>query len=264
MFLIIGRRLLLLAAVSATMLLTSPAQASRVTPMIVDIEPTGRGSVARIELTNDADFDLAYEVQIMRGEISPQGELSLTPAEEEFIVFPPQAMVEANSQQVFRIQYVGEQALETSQIYYLSIKQIPVEFEPGQNQVQVVINYNVLVNVVPDGTEPVATIRRAEYVERQVSMEGVAQDDIPAVIPIEKGIEVELANDGSRYFYAGRSNWAISARTTEGEDFTLDFDGEQISRIIGTGVVGPDRSRIFFLPTEKALVPGTLGVTVTP
>lgn len=256
--------LLCFAVLVGAVFLPSEARASRVTPMIVELEPSGPNAVARIELTNDAERDIAYEVQMMLGSISPKGELTLTPADDDFIVFPPQAIVEARSQQVFRVQYVADDTLEQSKIYYLSIKQIPVAFQPGQNQVQVVVNFNVLINVVPDGTEPVAAIRTAEYVEREVSMDGVAEDDIPEIIPIEKGIALEVANDGSRYFFAGRSDWSISAKTASGEDFQRSFSGIEMSRVIGTGVVAPGASRLFFIPTEEALDNSTLKITVDP
>jgi fimbrial chaperone protein len=250
------------------------AEASRVTPMIVEIKPTGRDSVARVELTNDADRDIPYEVEMMSGEISPEGSLSLVSADEQFIVFPPQALIEANTQQVFRIQYVGEDALDQSQIYYLSIKQIPVAFEEGQNQVQVVVNYNVLVNVVPDGTSPLAVVRSASYVERAVPTEEEADGNAPAAdtpgdetadeTPMKKGILVDLGNDGNRYFFAGQSDWSITALTATGEPFEQSYTGEEMSRLIGPGVVGPGKNRIFFLPTEKELAKDTLRITVDP
>ncbi len=233
-------------------------------PMIVEIKPTGRDSVARVELTNDAQRDIPYEVEMMRGEISPEGQLSLTSADEQFIVSPPQTIVEANTQQVFRIQYVGEEALDRSQVYYLSVKQIPVAFEEGKNQVQVVINYNVLVNVVPDGTSPQASVRSASYIEREQSTDDLADDEKPEEAPLEKGILVDLGNDGNRYFFAGRSDWSISAQTTAGEPFEQSYTGEEMSRLIGAGVVGPGKNRIFFLPTEKELDTDSLQITVDP
>lgn len=240
------------------------AEASRVTPMIVELKPTGRDAVARIELTNDAEWDIPYEVQMMRGDISPDGELALTPADEDFIVFPPQAIVEKRSQQVFRVQYVGEDALEESQIFYLSVKQIPVAFEEGENAVQVVINYNVLVNVVPDGSTPVADIRSVAYVEREVSVDGLSEEDIPDPVPTENGILIDVGNVGSRYFFAGRSNWSISAKKMNGEAFNLSLDGDEMSQFIGAGVVGPGKNRIFFVPTEEALDTASLQVSIDP
>lgn len=259
-----GTFIVCMALLVSAIALPNRAAASRVTPMIVEMEPTGRNSIARIELTNDADRDIAYEVQMMSGEISPEGELTLTPADDQFVVFPPQAIVEGRSQQVFRVQYVGDDALEQSKIYYLSIKQIPVAFQPGQNQVQVVVNFNVLINVVPDGAQPLATIRSAQYVEREISLEGVAEEDRPEVTPTEKGIAIDLGNDGTRYFFAGRSNWSITAKTTAGEDFALQLGGIEMSRVIGTGVVAPGKNRLFFIPTDAPLDNETLSITVDP
>ena len=154
-----ARILFQIALALAMVFSPATAEAARVSPMIVELEPTGRASVARVELTNDSERNIPFEVRMMLGEISEEGELTLSPAEENFLVFPAQAIVESKSQQVFRIQYVGEPELAKSEIYYMSIQQIPVEIEAEASQVQVVINYNVLVNVVPDGVSPVATIR---------------------------------------------------------------------------------------------------------
>ncbi len=235
--------------------------------MIIDMTPTGRGSVGRVELTNDASRDIAYEVQMMRGDISLTGELTLTPADEQFIVFPPQALIEANSQQVFRVQYVGEEALENSQIYYLAIRQIPVAFEEGQNQVQVVVNYNVLVNVVPNDTKAQPITRDARYIERQkLSGEPAVgtpvENEAPEVAELEQGILVDLGNDGSRYFFAGRANWQITGQTTSGEPFDLNLTPREAAKFTGVGVIGPGKTRQFFIPTEKPLQSESIRISI--
>lgn len=261
---IIRRLAFAAAAVVASLMaaISTSAIAGRVSPMIVDMEPTGRGAIGRVELTNDADRNIAYEAQIMRGDISPTGELDLTPADEDFLVFPPQAIVEANSQQVFRVQYLADKPLDRSQIYYLAIRQVPVEFDPGVNQVQVVINYNVLINVVPPGTTPAPVVRQARYVERPISIQGLAEDEIPAVIPNEKGVLVDLGNDGSRYFFASEAKWTISGQTVIGAPLELRLEGKDLSKHTGVGVVAPGKTREFFFPTDEAIVPETLKVTV--
>lgn len=239
------------------------AGASRVSPMIIDMTPTGRASVGRVELTNDAEREIAYEVQMMRGDVSLTGELALTPADEQFLVFPPQSLIEANSQQVFRIQYVGEEALDVSQIYYLAIRQVPVAFDEGQNQVQVVVNYNVLVNVVPDGTRPQPAVRQAQYIERPKQAEGSADSDAPAAVSAtERGLLVDLGNDGSRYFFAGRADWTINAQTAAGEPYELKLAGREVSQYTGVGVIGPGKTRQFFIPIDDVLVTETIRLAI--
>lgn len=264
-----NRRVLFRGILTSLLIATLPLPlaASRVSPMIVEMTPSGRGSVGRVELTNDASRDIAYEVQMMRGDISTAGELTLTPADEQFIVFPPQSLIEANSQQVFRVQYVGEDALDSSQIYYLAVRQIPVAFEEGQNEVQVVVNYNVLVNVVPEGTQPQPITRAARYVERpkpseDLADEAVPEDKAPESAPIEKGILVDLGNEGTRYYFAGRADWEIAAQTVTGQPFTLSLNAREVAKFTGVGVIGPGKTRQFFIPTEQPLQSESIRISI--
>jgi len=232
--------------------------------MIVELEPVGRESIARVQLTNDSTKDIPYEIRMMRGIISPQGELELVPADEDFLVFPAQALVEQKSQQVFRIQYVSDAALDQSQTYYMSIQQVPVAYQPGVSQVQVVVNYNVLINVVPDGSEPLPAVRSYSSVERKVSEESLADDGtIATTEQTVKGLEVDLANDGNRFFLAGMADWKITGKTVDGLDFEREYEGEDMSKVIGVGVVAPGRNRIFLIPMEEELMPETVSISIS-
>jgi len=236
------RILLLFWGVLAVALTPFAAHAARVSPMMAEVKPAGRESVARVELSNPADREFPVEVQMFRGVISETGELQLTPADDQFLVFPSQRVVPARSQQVFRVQYIGEPEMLSSEIYYMQIRQIPVDIGQEESQVQVVVNFNVLVNVVPNGTSP------EPFVE---SVRPVVRDGVT-------GVEVRLANRGTRYFTAGTSPWRLTARTEDGEDVDVLLPAEEMSKLIGVGVVAPGRARIFFIPTEKPLVDGTI------
>src|SRR5690606_9115261 len=189
------RILLLFWGVLAVALTPFAAHAARVSPMMAEVKPAGRESVARVELSNPADREFPVEVQMFRGVISETGELQLTPADDQFLVFPSQRVVPARSQQVFRVQYIGEPEMLSSEIYYMQIRQIPVDIGQEESQVQVVVNFNVLVNVVPNGTSP------EPFVE---SVRPVVRDGVT-------GVEVRLANRGTRYFTAGTSPWRLTA-----------------------------------------------------
>lgn len=258
-------RLAALLSAMALLFTGTAAYASRVSPMIVDLEPMGRSSITRIELVNDGLRDIPYEVQMMRGVITPQGQLELIPADDQFVVFPAQTLVESNSQQVFRVQYVGEQAIDTSAIYYMSIRQIPVEFTEGVTQIQMVVNYNVLVNVVPDGTRAEPVVNSAGFVVR--SMPGAPDPEQPdgdAVAMDVGGIEVDVGNAGNRYFLAGLSKWTITGTGEDGSAFEQSYTGEEMSRIIGVGVVAPQANRIFFIPTSDPLRSDSLRISIEP
>ena len=224
------------------------AEAARVSPMIVEISPLGRGSVARVELSNPGQTEFPVEVQMFRGVISEAGELELIPADDQFLVFPSQRVVPAQSQQVFRVQYIGEPEIASSEMYYMQIRQIPVNITPTESQVQVVVNFNVLVNVIPEGA-------RAEPVVESVR---------PAVRDDVTGIEVRLANRGTRYFTAGTTPWQIRGTAADGSTVDVRLTAEQVSSTIGVGVGAPGRARVFFIPTEKPLVEGTIQASMVP
>lgn len=242
------KKLILIWAAVLLALAPIAAEAARVSPMIVEVKPLGRQSVARIEMVHDGQSDFPVEVQMFRGLISERGELELTPADEDFLVFPAQVIVPARSQQVFRMQYIGEPELDSSEIYYMQIRQIPVDLGPEQSQVQVVVNFNILVNVIPDGVSPTPVVD---------TIRPVVRDNVD-------GIEIRVKNSGNRYFTAGTQTWQIKGTAEDGTPVDMRLEPAEMSRMIGVGVVAPDRARIFFVPTEKAMIEGTMQVELEP
>lgn len=225
----------------------STAHASRVSPMSVELEPFGRDSIARIQFTNTADRDFPLEVRAFRGDITEDGELTLTPADEDFLIFPPQLVVAPLKEQVIRIQYVGNPNPAQAQVYYLSVRQLPVELEPGAPQIQVTVTFNVFVDVEPEGLEAIARVDTISPAER----EG------------ETGIEVRVANDGNGMLLAGRRDWVVSGKRKNGDDFNLTLNAAQMSSTIGVGVVAPGKARRFFLPLDPDVDPETVIIALS-
>lgn len=238
-----------LAAFVAGLLIVAsvvPADAARVSPMVVTIKPSGPGSVTRLEISNPGDSGFPVEIQMFRGEISESGELSLTPADDDFLVFPTQMIVPAKSQQALRVQYVGAPDLAQSVVYYAAVRQIPVEMTGSQSQVQLVVNFNVLINVVPDGTRP------EPHVE---ILSATVRNEVP-------GLEVRVSNKGTRFLSAGAVNWNISGSGSDGVSSEIKRTAAEMGQVVGVGVVAPGKSRIFFVPTGKLLNAETVRITL--
>lgn len=236
----------LIAALICFIMLTPPAFATRVSPMVVNLEPIGRASIGRVEVGNTSQTDMPIEARMFRGEISETGDLDLTPADDDFIVFPAQVAIPPNGQQVFRLQYVGNPELAQSEIYYLSVRQIPVVLKPGVPTVQIVSNFNVLVNVLPRDTRSEPVVDWAKPVVR----DSVA------------GVEVRLSNKGTRAFSASALAWRIEGVRPDGTPAFTKPSQQELSEAIGVGVVAPGKSRIFFIPTKEDWNDGNLTVMV--
>lgn len=257
------RRFGLIALAAMLGLGGAAGDAARVTPMTIELTPTGRNATARIEVTNSEDRDLPMEVRMYRGIVSESGELTLEPADDRFVVFPPQVVIGANQQQVFRIQYLPDAPLTQSEVYYASVMQIPVDLDPTVSRIQVVMRFNVLVNVVPEGTRPEPVVTAARPLRRDVEVppdNTLPEDQRRPRTVTEQGIEVRIENRGNRYFAAGRTSWTINGTNEDGSAFSENLTPSRIGDSVGFGLVPPGGARIFFVPTETLLRDGTVNI----
>ena len=72
-----------------------PANAMRVSPMVVEMESRGSDAVARIEVQNINPGNLPFETRIYQMTINADGTITETPADDRFLVFPPQGVLSA-------------------------------------------------------------------------------------------------------------------------------------------------------------------------
>lgn len=262
-----------LGLLAAALALSAPTYAARVTPMSVDLSTSGRDSATRIEFTNTEDRELPVEIRMYHGVISESGELQLEPADDKFLAFPPQVVMQPKTQQIFRVQYLPSEPLSKSEIYYAAISQVPVKLDPTVSKIQLVMRFNVLVNVVPDGAKPDAAVSWAKPTIRKPIEEMAPEETAakPAADPAapaapapteEKGIEVRIENKGNRYFAAGRTNWTVTGTTAAGQPFSRSYTPSQIGSEIGMGVVPPGGARVFFVELGEALADGSVNVTI--
>ncbi len=214
--------------------------------MSVEIEPSGRGSVARVQFVNTSARDFPIEARAFRGVISEEGELELIPSDDDFIIFPPQRVIGPRGNQVFRLQYIGEPNLDSAQVYYLSIRQLPVELLPGDPQIQVLVNFNVFINVEPDNTAPSP---RVDTIIPE------AREDV-------EGVEVRVANDGTGMLLAGERTWKLTGRNTDGTPFERKIVPAELANLVGVGVVAPGKARKFFLPIDTAVDRSSIAITI--
>lgn len=239
----------LLAVCAALMLLPAPAAAMRVSPMVIEMESRGTDATARVEVQNINPGNLAFETRVFRMEIDADGTISETPADEDFLVFPPQGVLPAGGRQVVRLQWLGAGEPDTSQAYYVSVEQLPVALEPSTvdavgAQVQILYNMRALVVVAPPGAEPEVTATTVQQVNYQPpALPGAVEQ--PAM---QDGVEITLTNEGRRHAMMSNFSWQLVGKDKEGKWLRVDVTSEELNRAIGTGFVPAKGERIFRLP----------------
>src|SRR5206468_5383732 len=106
----------------------SPALATTVSPVMVDLQTNGRGVVANISVNNTGAGALPIEIQVIP--LTPTA-TGLQPGkgdtDEDLPVTPPSVLIPAGKTQTFRVQWIGDPELNSSKHYYISINQLPVK-----------------------------------------------------------------------------------------------------------------------------------------
>src|SRR5438105_900281 len=130
---------ILLAAAMVTVA-ASPAHATSVSPMVVDLQTTGRNVVANVGVSNTADKPLTMEVAPLLLTATATGLVQKGGDADDLLVTPPTALILPGHTQNFRVQWVGDPAMVASHHYYVAINQLPVKLPEGQSQVQIIYN----------------------------------------------------------------------------------------------------------------------------
>lgn len=219
------------------------AYAMRVSPMVVEMTTAGSGSTARVEVQNLNPGNLTFETRITRIDYDADGVQSETPADGDFLVFPPQGVLPQNARQVVRLQWVGGAELPASRAYYLSINQIPVQFAPSTDpnsagaQVQIVYHIKALVTVAPPKAAPkVEFVSAKPVIIPPKPVPGSTEPPKGAGVP---GLAVTVRNTGTRYAMMAGATWTIDGTGADGKSRHLVLAGDALNRDIGAGYLAP-------------------------
>ena len=228
--------LFFIRSVVVVLILMAPAlmaSALRVSPLYVELETSGTRSSFTMQISNPEDVDVPVEVYVERIIVGRDGvELSAEPADDDFIIFPPQSVLPANGRRALRVQYIGDGELAQSAHYRLVVSKVPVELEAGSTDeftmgINFVIRFGVTVNVTPLGATSNPSI---EFVGKTLSVEG------------EDRYVFRVSNPGSRHFYLSQSDIVIN---DAGQ--IKRFSGESIRTQVGGTLVPADGVREFEL-----------------
>lgn len=223
------------------------AQAFSIEPTFLDMKPVGRGSRSSITVRNSSNRPFPVEVIVSRLTMTENGDVDSRPAEADFLVFPPQAIITPNGLQNFRVQWIGDPGLAEGRIYDITISQVlvddPADTPSAQgNQtslsVSLALAFGAVVNMPALSGDPAPVVGPARLVrdaKGQVMMEAVIENRSNQNFLMVKNRTTLSLFDG-----AGVSLWS---RT---------YDADALLRIFGLGVVQPNKRRTVRIPLTDA------------
>lgn len=196
-----------------------PAGAFEVSPMRVELSPSGSGASEVVTVRNTLAEPLAIEVYATDRVVAEDGAQTFPPNDQDFLLFPPQAYIQPGESQAFRIQYIGDPAPAISRSYVVNVSQVPVTQVEGAG-VQVVYRFGVAVYVNPKGSVAALSVDQAEAVK--------------------DGVTVKIRNQGDRVAFL--SNDRIVLSTPGG---STELDGNELRAQVVNPILPPQAVRAF-------------------
>jgi len=234
--------------VSLFLCLSSLASAMSVNPVVVDLKSSGSQARSQINVINTLTYELPVEITISKISLSETGEIeTVAVSGDNFLIFPPQALIQPGATQVFRVQWIGEPDLSESETYAFSVAQLPVELTEGVNGIQLLYNFQVVTNVAPVKGKP-----DLELLETDISV-----DDEGVAHPV-----LTVKNNGSAHGYLSATRLRLEMRDgTNKKIWSETYEPTELAQSMGLGLVQPSKTRKITLPIDLPQSDGSLKVS---
>ena len=215
-----------------------PSSAFEVSPMRAELAPTGSGASTVITVRNTLAEPLAIEVYATDRIVAENGEQSFEPNDDDFLLFPPQAFIQPGASQAFRVQYIGEPALNASRSYVVNVSQVPIKQVEGAG-VQVVYRFGAAIYVNPKGASSALSIE-----ETSASNGSVA---------------VKIRNEGNRVAFLSNDRLVLS--TPSG---TTTLEGNELRTRVANPILPPLSTRLFTFDAPEVRSGSQVSATLFP
>jgi P pilus assembly chaperone PapD len=214
------------------------AAAFEVQPMRHSLFPMGGQNSSLFTVKNTRQEPLPVEIVVAKRVFEDDGTRSEIPADEDFVVFPFQALIQPGATQAFRFQYVGDLSFDEEVSYTIHAKEVPVDPGPGFSGLRYVYSFGVAV-----------------YVE---DAEAESDLSITNVTRSEDVLNLTLENAGSSFARLTNDRIILIQGETR-----LELEGEDLSSKINTVIVPPNGKADLQLDlTDLELTDEQIGVQI--
>jgi fimbrial chaperone protein len=251
-------RMKVVAATATLMALLTAvsAWAMTVQPVVLDLKPGGHSMSATVTVQNTFTAPMPIGITVEALDFDENG-VKLTGKDPgDIIVYPPQALVPPGQAQTFRVLWAGAPEIPISRHYYVTVAQLPVKLAEGQSAIQILYNFQVLVNVGATTGKSLLSITDAKV----TMVESKPPPGETVKEPPKKQPEAEIVvhNDGPNYGYLSRATIEISQSDQNGKEiFNKTLTPQEIQQTLGFGLIGPNAQRRVVIPV---VLPNAKGI----
>ncbi|MFP3943454.1 MAG: molecular chaperone [Alphaproteobacteria bacterium] len=206
------------AALAPMVIATTAHGGFDVNPVVSVIELPEERKGITLTVRNSRNVEVPVIFEIFERTVFEDGNEERTPADDLFLIFPPQAVVAPGETQNIRVQWVGPEPAQ-SRSFTLYASEVPVERKEEESGVRTIFRMGASVHVTSSHARPEPVLAGHET--------------------SEDGVRVTLANKGTRFFYI--------------DDVSLKFASSEIggidlANVAGRTLVPPGGRRTFAIP----------------
>ncbi|MGH1428959.1 MAG: fimbrial biogenesis chaperone [Arenicella sp.] len=225
-----------------SLFICSSAQAQRVSPMVFELEPFGSRSSTSLRIENTKQRPLTIEVSASQLSTDLYGREALKPADDDFLLFPPQAIIQPGKTQIIRVKYIGEPKLDQSQAYRIAVKQLPINIkEEGTTNIGIAFNFFTLLNITPKKTKPLLNIEKISPLDNQKW-------------------QLTIVNSGDRFARLSTTEWNIS--DTENKKTNLTLNPFEVSKLSEINFIAPKQTLVLSIPAIDGFKANTTKIAI--
>ena len=228
-------------------LVAEPASAFRFIPFIAEFEPSGSGANRTYTVENTSEDRIAVEVSVHKRGMNLDGTDRLQDADDDFIVYPTQVVLEPHRKQAIRVQFIGDPAPDRELAYRIIAEQLPVELdaepEPGAN-VRILVRYVGSIYVRP---------KQAAY---EVVLERAGSETLENG---SRGLAITLHNKGTAHAILKNLELSFSSQNGAGPN-GVQLSSEFLKGMTGENILAMHKRR-FVLPWPAKLPHGPVDVS---
>jgi fimbrial chaperone protein len=131
-----------------------PARAFLFAPFRAMFEPAGAGANQLFTVENNTDQPATVQIRITTRAVDVDGDETNLDDEKDFVIYPPQLVLEPHQKRSVRVQWVGDPALKDEKAYRIVAEQLPVNLsreKPHTSTVRFLVSYRGALFVTPPG-----------------------------------------------------------------------------------------------------------------
>ena len=205
---------------AAAVLISPLASALQMEPLSLVLKPAGAGANQIFSVINESDKPIAVQFNMTTRQQKGSEEVRL-PADDKFMIYPPQTIIPAKTAQKVRVQWLGDSRIQDEQAYRLIAEQV-----------------HVSLGKEPTGVTMLMKLVGALYVQPSKTKSNVA---VSAVQPQGDKLSVTIANSGTRHQLLNKAILNLK-------------HGNQVITLKGDQLLGMEGKNVLAKSTQQFLI----------